>query len=291
MNQETAVKVNPDIDLPPLPDQKNQEIATQQQHTPSPDMGATLMQLISSAALNPNFDADKFERMLRLQREIQREDADREANLSFNQAFARTQAQMKQIIRNAKNPQTKSNYSDYSALDEVCRPIYTEEGFSISFDEGDGAPTEHMRCLAYLSRDLITRTYHFDVPVTTKGPQGAAVMTITHAKMAAGTYGSRRLLSNIFNLVSLDKDDDGNAAGNGPLADAQFNELSTLISDINKRLEPINVVVDIEKLCNKMGVPTVTDIPVNKFPMVIRSLKQWAATEEKKIVKTTAKRK
>ena len=50
---------------------------------------------------------------------------------------------MRAIAADANNPQTRSRYASYFALDNAVRPIYTKHGFSLTFDTGDGAPDQH----------------------------------------------------------------------------------------------------------------------------------------------------
>jgi hypothetical protein len=69
--------------------------------------------------------------------------------------------------------------------------------------------------LAYVSLGGYTRQYQTDEACDGKGPKGNDVMTKTHAKGSAHTYGKRNLLKDIFNLVTGDEvdDDDGNGGG------------------------------------------------------------------------------
>jgi len=67
--------------------------------------------------------------------------------------------------------------------------------------------------VCYVSRGAFTRTYTCPpMPADGKGPQGAAVMSKTHATGSALTYAQRYLLKLIFNLAIGDDDDDGNSA-------------------------------------------------------------------------------
>jgi hypothetical protein len=111
------------------------------------------------------------------------------------------------------NHQTKSKYASYADLDRAVRPIYSDHGFSLSFDSGDNAPADCVRVVCKVAhRGGHREIHHLDMPADGKGAKGGDVMTKTHATGAAITYGKRYLLGMIFNLA-VGEDDDGNSAG------------------------------------------------------------------------------
>lgn len=202
---------------------------------------ASLLEVISKAARDPNVDIDKMERLLQMQERVQARDAE----TAFNQALNAAQSEMRPIAANASNPQTKSRYATFDKLDRVLRPIYTDHGFSLSFDEGDSPKPEHVRVLCYVSHVAgHTRTYHRDMPADGKGAKGGDVMTKTHAAGAAGSYGARYLLKGIFNVAVGEEDDDGNV---GRKRDAP-----KLVADSDVAL--------IEQYCQALGGSTRSDL-------------------------------
>jgi hypothetical protein len=150
----------------------------------------------------------------------------------FNAALSTAQQEMRPVAADASNPQTKSKYASYAALDSVLRPIYTAHGFGLSFDTGEGAPTGWVRVLCYVTHSGgHARTYHADMPADGKGAKGGDVMTITHAVGAAMSYGMRYLLKMIFNVAVGEDDRDGNVsvqAKHGPAPDGYENWLIDL---------------------------------------------------------------
>jgi hypothetical protein len=190
------------------------------------DAAASLLQIITAAGRDPQIDIEKVERLMLMHERI----VARSAEAAFNDAMARAQAEMTPISRDAVNPQTKSRYASYAQLDDALRPIYTRHGFSISLDTSTGAPEGELRVLAYVGNSGHTRTYTLDVPCDGKGAKGGDVMTKTHAKGAATTYGQRYLLKMIFNVAVGELDNDGNGAtggigGPGPITEKIFNGL------------------------------------------------------------------
>lgn len=191
--------------------------------------GDPLLRLIERAANDPAFDVEKMERLVAMH---ERALAQRAA-VEFDTAMAEAQRECTPICEDANNPQTKSKYATYLALDCAVRPIYTRHGFSISYGQGSGAPENYIKVEAYVSRAGHSRTYWLDMPADGKGAKGGDVMTKTHATGSALTYGRRYLLVAIFNLaIGEMHDDDGNAAsGHEPLTPAHKEELVALIKE------------------------------------------------------------
>ncbi|MEJ5151211.1 ERF family protein [Comamonas sp. MYb396] len=171
---------------------------------------AKLTRAIIAAAKNPEIQMDKMERLLDLHERI----TAKEAEQQFNTAMVGAQSQMGRIAADAVNPQTRSQYASYAQLDRYLRPLYTASGFSLSFDEGEGAAEGFVRVVCYVAHiGGHTRTYHCDIPADGKGAKGGDVMTRTHAVGSGKSYGKRYLLKDIFNVAVGEDDDDGNAAG------------------------------------------------------------------------------
>jgi len=137
-----------------------------------------MISMIERAARDPTIDVDKLERLIALQEKAQM----RQAEQSFNAAMSEAQSEMGPIAADSNNPQTRSRYASYFALDKALRPIYSRHGFALSFGTGDTPMEQYIRVVCYAShRDGFTRTYHVDMPADGKGAKGGDVMTKTHA--------------------------------------------------------------------------------------------------------------
>lgn len=179
--------------------------------SPTQPEGATLLAVIARAAADPATDVDKMERLMAMK---ERMDA-QQAETAFNAAMARVQAQMGRISADRENSQTRSWYATYGKLDAKLRPIYTAEGFSLSFSTEE-AGENVVGVVCYVSHVAgHTRTYRAHVPSDGKGAKGNDVMTRTHAFGSGSSYGMRYLLKMIFNVAIGEDDDDGNGNGNG----------------------------------------------------------------------------
>lgn len=185
----------------------------------------SLIHVLSRAMSDPSIDVEKVERYAALyERAIARED-----EIAFNEAMRLAQSEMRHIAADANNPQTKSKYATYAALDSKVRPIYSKHGFSLSFYTGDGAPEGCIRIFCKVARGGHTERPYIDMPADGKGAKGGDVMTKTHATGAGVMYGRRYLLSMIFNLV-VGEDNDGNdASAVEKITQKQADELRDLI--------------------------------------------------------------
>jgi hypothetical protein len=173
---------------------------------------STPMELLS-VALQNNAAIDVIERLAALQEKA----LARDAEICFNEAMNRVQSEIKRIAPDLDNPQTRSRYASYAAIDRKIRPLYSAEGLSLSFDTADCPLAEHVRVLCYVALRGHTRKYQVDMPADGKGAKGGDVMTKTHATGAAMQYGMRYLVKGIFNIAIGDEDTDGNT--NGELAE------------------------------------------------------------------------
>ncbi len=225
--------------------------------------GATILEVISRAAADPATDVEKLERLLGMYERI----TARSAEQSYHDAMSVAQAEMRPIAADASNPQTKSKYASFVALDRELRPIYTKHGFSLSYDTDDGAPSDHVRVVCKVShRDGHTERPRIDMPADGKGAKGGDVMTKTHATGAAMTYGQRYLLKMIFNIAVWD-DDDGNAASTtSTVNQTQLAELLKLADDAG---------VDKRKFCEWIGVDSFASLPARDFKKAENALRDF----------------
>lgn len=163
-------------------------------------------------AKDPDIPVEKIERLMAL---WERGEA-RKAEAAFNVAMSEAQSEMRPVVADDWNPQTKSKYASYHALDKALRPIYTKHGFGLSFNTMDSPVADHVRVVCKAAhKGGHCEVYQIDMPADGKGAKGGDVMTKTHATGSALSYGQRYLLKLIFN-VAVTEDDDGNKASGRP---------------------------------------------------------------------------
>lgn len=191
---------------------------------------------------------------------------------AWHDAMRACQSDMAPISKDATNPQTRSKYVSLPLLDAALRPIYLKHGFDVTFNT-DPADADTRRVLLQITHEAgWSECFSVDMPVSTIGIRGTAMMTLTHAAASALTYGRRYLLCLAFNIAT--EDDDGNAASPKPTNKPPVQEPEKLIDDakVQSLITECNETgADIRLLCfflsKKWGldVKTLGDIPESKF--------------------------
>ncbi len=171
--------------------------------------GEPILAVIERAARDPAVDVDKMAKLLEMAEKIHA----RQAESAFDAAMSVTQSEMRPVSRDCNNPQTRSKYASYGALDQAVRPVYSVNGFALSFGTRSTAPDRITVTCRISHRAGHSRDVEIDMPSDGKGAKGGDVMTKTHATGSAVSYGMRYLLKMIFNIALGEFDDDGNAAG------------------------------------------------------------------------------
>jgi len=196
---------------------------------PAPPISVTAEEGMIRLAVERGASIETIERLVALQEKM----LARKAEIEFNEALNRVQSKIKRVAPDLDNSQTRSKYASYAAIDRVIRPIYSEEGFSLSFSEEDCPKPEHVRIVCFVSKGAHTRQYRKDMPADGKGAKGSDVMTKTHAAAAADSYAKRYLVKDIFNVAIGEDDRDGNGTGSGSMDDSQVDELCRQMSEVN----------------------------------------------------------
>lgn len=221
--------------------------------------------VLERLARDPNTDVEKVERFMALKVDEDKRRAER----AFNAALRQCQIKMGPISANAQNPETRSKYADYYALDEEARPIYTEQGFSVTFSTADASQPDAIKILGWLLHDDgHSRQYEITMPADGKGAKGGSVMSKTHATGSAMTYGKRYLLADMFNLV-IDKDDDGNRAG---INDAQVEAVCQMIKETK---------TDSVKFCEHFAIAMVADLSRKDYQRAMDYLRRKSGVQAK----------
>ena len=204
-----------------------------------------LLAMIERAARDPSIDMDRLERLLEMKERAEL----RQASADFNEAMARVQGEIGPIARDSFNPQTRSKYASYFAVDKAIRPIYVKHGFRVSFNEEQQAGEGVIRVIAIVTKGMHRELYHYDSPIVTTGLAGKAMMTLTHARAAAVTYAKRYLMGMIFNL-STGEDLDGNPpADSTPLVtEQQITEISKLLGNNKDKIAALCKHLKVEAL-------------------------------------------
>ncbi|HCC24822.1 MAG TPA: hypothetical protein DEP85_04850 [Holosporales bacterium] len=223
-------------------------------------------------ALDKGADLGQLEKLLKIKKDYEAD----EARKIFASAFAQAQKKIASVIKTKLNPQTHSKYAELSKVIETAKPVYTEEGFSVIFYEGETATPENVRvCADILHTAGHKETYHYDVPLDGTGIKGNANMTKIHGKSSSVAYGRRYLMCMIWNIPT--SDDDGNSGGNIEFISEE---------DRNKILDGLLAKdIKLEGFLKYMKLEKLEDMPKSKFKQAMIAINGATKKVEEKVKK------
>lgn len=177
------------------------DIAHQQAAPPAPASDTTaIIQVIERAAMNPDVDIDKMERLLQMQERVM----ERQAGMDYNAAMAAMQTEMPSIAERGK-----TNNGHYATLEDIVdtvRPVMQKHGFAVSFR------VKTMERGIEITGVLMHKGGHREettmlLPADTSGNKNAV-----QAFGSSTSYGKRYVLCALLNITTRGEDDDGNSA-------------------------------------------------------------------------------
>ena len=185
---------------------------------PTADSSA-IIQVIERAALNPDVDIDKMERLLQMQERVM----DRQAMMAYSTAMAAMQTELPSI---EERGQTNNGF--YATLEDIVdtvRPIMQKHGFAVSFriqTQERGIQVTGV----LMHKDGHREETSMLLPADMSGNKNAV-----QAFGSSTSYGKRYVLSALLNITTRGQDDNGNAAGGVRLVTPfQAGQIQRLIS-------------------------------------------------------------
>ena len=231
---------------------KTKEVATIQ---PDP-----FVEMVERLATNEAVDPDKLQKLVDVQMQIM----DRNAETEFNAAMSRVQAELPEVLKDAKNPQTQSRYAKHEHIAKAIKPFYTAEGFSAVFSQGQTDTDGYIRVEARLRHSGgHSEPHHLDLPLDKAGIAGKVNKTDLHATASTFTYGRRILTCMMFDVATGD-DTDGNLP-----EDCITVDQATVINDLLKETKANKA-----KFLDWAGVEKVEDIPASYYDEAKRLLEE-----------------
>jgi hypothetical protein len=177
---------------------------------------AAIIQVIERAAMNPNVDIDKMERLLQMQERIM----ERNAKAAFAADLSQMQQHLPVIAENGKivvrDKVTKqviqsTGYALWEDINEAIKPVLSAHGFALSFKTGI-APDSKVMVTGILShRDGHSEETTMALPHDSTGSKNAV-----QAVGSSTSYGKRYTACALLNITSRGEDDDGEAAAQRP---------------------------------------------------------------------------
>jgi len=167
----------------------------------------SVMNLIAEAAMNPQMDVAKLEKLMDLQQRI----LDRDAKTAFDVDFVKMKPELPVVARRKSNTQTKSKYAPLEDINRDVDPILSRYGFGtatrIVRQDADSVTVEAIlrhRGGHYVSNEIT-------MPLDRTGIAGSLNKTMVHAIALTVTYCKRVAVCALLNISTGD-DKDGNGA-------------------------------------------------------------------------------
>lgn len=178
-----------------------------------------IIQVIERAALNPDVDIDKLERLLEMQERVM----DRQAMMAYSTAMAAMQTELPSIEERGK-----TNNGCYATLEDIVdtvRPIMQKHGFAVSFriqTQERGIQVTGV----LMHKDGHREETSMLLPADMSGNKNAV-----QAFGSSTSYGKRYVLSALLNITTRGQDDNGSTAGGVRLVTPfQAGQIQRLIS-------------------------------------------------------------
>jgi len=194
-----------------------------------PPEPSNILDIISRAASDPNIDVAKTEKLLEMYERI----ASRNAEMAFNISMKATQEELPKILRNKTNDTTHSRYADLERVNEQIIPVYTKNGFSLSFGTADCPIKDYFRITCLVSHVAgHSRSYQADIPIDMAGLKGNVNKTPMHGFGSTMSYGRRYMTLLIFNITLTNDDNDGNGHAE-TISPEQVADIKALLTEVN----------------------------------------------------------
>jgi len=159
-----------------------------------------IIQVIERAALNPDVDIDKMERLLQMQERV----LDRQALMAYSAAMAAMQTELPSIAERGQG--NNGNYATLEDIVDTVRPILQRHGFAVSFR------IQTQERGIQVTGVLMHREGHREetsmlLPADASGNKNAV-----QAFGSSTSYGKRYVLCALLNITTRGQDDNGQAA-------------------------------------------------------------------------------
>ena len=203
-----------------------------------------------------------LERLLAMQMTIREEDR----KAAFASAMNRLEAKLPQIAEHGKifakdRVTLRSKYAYIEDIDVAIRPLYTEEGFSISYsEEFENVPNGFRK----FSAKLLHKDGHSETKYKLMPFDHSDFRTAAQSEASTTSLARRLLLKMHFNLVTRDEDDDGQGLA-AVISDEQAKDLEALLQDAK---------ANIPGFLKFMGVASLAEIRASDYTKAINAVQE-----------------
>ena len=237
----------------------------------------SLLEAITRVAADPRTNIDAMERLFAMQMqllELQRKQA-------FAEAMNRLQTVLPQITQagvqynkpKADGKTTvRNHYPLIEDIDLEIRPLYTAEGFSVSFTETESTGNSRKFAMTVEHVGGHSRTMTKTLSLDTSD-----FRTACQSENSTASIARKILLTMQFNLVKRGVDDDGQG-GAQPITDDEAGDLHSLIDEVASAMRRADPTVTPERVrsgfLKMMGVARVEDILSSDHKKAVQALEE-----------------
>lgn len=222
------------------------------------------MNVIEKASANPDFDANKLEKMLEMYERIMA----RNAEMAFNAAFAEMQSEMPVIKENGEiviRESVQSRYAKFEDINDVVKPILKAHGFAITFKTKTTEQGITVTAIL-MHKDGHREDTEMTLMADTSGNKNA-VQGVGSSVSYAKRYGLLALL----NITTRGEDDDGFAGGAKLIDENQEANIQALLDET--KYPKANLLKWISTKV-KRQLTALNQIPENQYADVISGLEK-----------------
>ncbi len=181
----------------------------------------SIMQVIARAASDPRVDVAKMSALLDMQERI----SAKEAEIAYNRAYSEAKLHMPRIVKRGTidmGSKGSMKFATYMDVDKVVSEIERRFGFTRSFTN---KPSEKgVEVTVHLHHEA----GHVMPSTMTLPPDAGAGRNAMQAIGSAHSYAKRYLTLDIWNIITVETDDDGQATGY--ISDAQLGVITDMLS-------------------------------------------------------------
>lgn len=191
----------------------------------------SMVSTIAQAAIDPNVDVAKLEKLMDLQERF----LNREAATAFAADYVLMKPHLPAVLKTRNNTQTKSKYAKLEDVNKVVDPVLAEFGFGTQTkvkEQTDRGVTVTAILTHKAGHKEETTVF---IPLDDCGIAGTKNKTGPHAVSSSITYGKRIAICALLN-ISTDDDTDGNRQETGldePISMEQAVAIDILIKETN----------------------------------------------------------
>jgi len=233
-----------------------------------------LMGALINAAMNPDIDADKMERMLAMYERME----ERKAKVEFDEALAQMLPEIPEIGKTGVATKAGGGelykFAKWDQMNRVLRPILQKHGFALTF-----RTQEHEK--GVLVTGVLSRGGHSETTSLLQSLESASsAMNANQARGNAVSYGKRYTAAALLNIITTDEqDNDASGLSGDTLSEQQVEEILGLVKRLGGEH---SVLLEWAKMKHGVDAPAIEALPIEMFDTVRNQLNHWIKLREAK---------